>query len=55
MEDIEDMKKVIADFLTENWGTSESEYVYKWRCDTFDEDYDGIKAIYSYVINVTCR
>lgn len=48
-KNMEDMKKVISDFITDNWGTSEGEYVHRWRCNTFDDDYEGIKAIYNYV------
>ena len=52
---MEDMKKVIADFITDfitdNWGTNEGEYVYRWRCNTFDDDFDEIRAIYNYVIS----
>lgn len=45
------MKKVINDFITDNWGTSEGEYVYRRMCNTFDDDFDGIRAIYNYVIS----
>lgn len=48
---MEEMKKTIEDFITNNWGTSEGEYVHRWRCNTFDDDFDGIKAIYNYVIS----
>lgn len=48
--EMEEMKKAIADFIRDNWGTSEGEYVHRWRCNTFDDDLEGIKAIYNYVI-----
>ena len=48
---MEEMKKAIADFITDNFGTSEGEYVHRWRCNTFDDDFERIRTIYNYVMN----
>ena len=46
---LEEMKQEINLFIEEYWGTSIGESVYHRRCNTFDNDYDGIKEIYDYV------
>lgn len=48
---MEEMKKTIEKFITDNWGTDEGERVHKWRCETFDDDTEEIRKIYQYVIN----
>lgn len=46
---LEVMRETISHFITDNWGLDEGEKVYKWMCNTFDDDYEEITKIYDYV------
>lgn len=45
--DIESMKAEIQNFIDQYWGTAIGESIYNWRCNTRDDDYEGIEAIYN--------
>ena len=44
--DIEYMKSKIMTFIDQYWGTAIGESIYNWMCNTRDDDYEGIEAIY---------
>lgn len=48
---IEDMDKVIQNFIETYQGTAIGESIYNKRCNTFDNDYDHIQDIYNEVVN----
>lgn len=45
-EELQFMKKEIENFTHQFFGTAIGEYIFNWRANTRDDDYDGIKAIY---------
>ena len=49
---MEEMKKYINDFISDNWGTEEGEAVYRKRCYIFDDDEKGITELYNYVKSI---
>lgn len=46
------MTKTINSFITDNWGLEEGEKVHRLMCNTFDDDYEGIKKLYLYVLSI---
>lgn len=44
--DIEYMDSEIKNFIEQYWETAIGNSIYNWRCNTRDDDYDGIEAIY---------
>lgn len=46
---IEEMDRIINRFIDKFYGTAIGEHIRRWRENTFDTDYDSIKAIYDEV------
>lgn len=47
---IEEMDRVIKNFIEEYWGTAIGDSIYNKRCNTSDSDFDRIEDIYNEVI-----